>query len=209
MKRNQPTGSTEITIRNADGEVTIRRELVSGQKGGVFFMNGVKKTNKDIDKFVKSQNIVLENFCNFLLQEKVKPFAECCAETPRLLREVEVAVGPPGMVDEHENLVKLAESKRDSEREHRIQKEQLAHLEAQEANMRDELERHAQLREIDERVKLLELKVPMLKVRPKYREVHENERGVQTRPDATSIWATLVPMIFCQDRHVHFLCKLR
>ncbi len=68
VRTDQQTGSTEITLKTGKKEVTIRRELIAGQRGGVFYMNGVKKTSQEIEKFVKSQNIVLENFCNVMYE---------------------------------------------------------------------------------------------------------------------------------------------
>ncbi len=165
VRRDQQTGSVEITMKIPGGDVTIRREITRGQKGGPFFINGVKKTNREIEQFVTSHNIVLENLCNFLLQEKVKDFGTLAGEPAKLLRHLEAAVGPPGMLDDHDNLIALAGRKNDCEREHRDKQEQLAHLQAQKASMRDEIARLDQLNAIQDCIRLLELKIPMLKVR--------------------------------------------
>jgi hypothetical protein len=165
VRREQQTGSVEITIKIPSGDVTIRRDLTRGQKGGPFSMNGVRKTNKEIEQFVTRHNIVLENLCNFLLQEKVKDFGTLAGEPAKLLRHLEAAVGPPGMLDDHENLIALAGRKNDCEREHREKQEQLAHKQSQKASMREEIARLDQLIAIQESIHLLELKIPMLKVR--------------------------------------------
>ena len=127
-------------------------------------MDGVKKSNKDIDQFIKSHNIVLENFCNFLLQEKVAAFAKLSGDPTKILREIEEAVGPVGMIDDHDQLVSIASAKKDSERALQMQKEQLIHLEQREADIKNEMARHEQLNLLEERIRLLELKIPMLKV---------------------------------------------
>jgi structural maintenance of chromosomes protein 5 len=130
-------------------------------------MNGVRKNNREIEQFVTSHNIVLENLCNFLLQEKVAEFGKLAGEPPKLLRHLEAAVGPPGMLDDHDHLITLAGRKNDSEREHRDKQEQLAHLTSQKASMQEEIARLDQLNAILESIRLLELKIPMLKVQPR------------------------------------------
>ena len=115
VNRHKETGWVEVTLRDGAQSVTIKREIVKGKTGGAYSIDGHKKSKEEVKKFAEDRGIKIENQCNFLLQEKIAEFAKLAGDAPKLLHEVEKAVGPPDMEADHNTLVRLMKEKNSHE----------------------------------------------------------------------------------------------
>lgn len=105
------TGETKATItielqgHTKHQTITIRR-VIEGQNSS-WFLNNKHSSLKEIKRVTDGFNIMMDNLCQFLPQDKVALFAKLPAN--ELLIETERAVGSQSLVQFHEQLIELDE----------------------------------------------------------------------------------------------------
>lgn len=100
--------------------VTIKREMTRSSKNkskekSEWYIDGSKKDEKSIKKLLEHLNIQLNNLCCFLPQDKVSSFAALKPEA--LLLETERAAGFGELLELHEKLIELDDSRQEIEKE--------------------------------------------------------------------------------------------
>jgi chromosome segregation ATPase len=178
VRQGQSNASVEITLKQPVGDLRIKRSFdVSNHDS--WEINGKKATKDEVTKIVKKNNIMLNNLCHFLPQEKVQAFAEMAKKPTEMLKVVETAVGPDWMLPLHEELVAEQKQKSRLLQDADSQSKELHLLKKKEEDMRDEINRFVRLKELDDEISIRRKKIPWIKVRAK--NVHANSLRLQPR----------------------------
>ncbi|CAB3379508.1 Hypothetical predicted protein [Cloeon dipterum] len=103
----------EIELHGTKGAAIITRIINRGgsdSSGGTsnFAINGKTSNQKEVNEFVKSMNIQMDNLCQFLSQERVQDFTKMNAK--ELLINTEKTVGSSEMYENHQRLITLCKS---------------------------------------------------------------------------------------------------
>ncbi|ABN65627.2 structural maintenance of chromosomes protein [Scheffersomyces stipitis CBS 6054] len=111
IKKGKSTASTEVTIKNFDGQppILVKREFTA--KENRWYINHRPATEAKVKELRARFNIQLDNLCHFLPQERVAEFAGMSQE--KLLMETERTLGDGQLYRLHEDLIKNDTSRQD------------------------------------------------------------------------------------------------
>lgn len=159
VKRGQKTGFVEIRLSQPGGnDVVIKAVLEKEQKNAKFTIDGKATKRKEVLSFVRSLGINLDNLCHFLPQEKVVQFAALAGKPAEMLREVELAVGPPQMIEDHKQLIDLTQNSSKKLEDFENLKNKLEDLKKQAEDYEQELRRFERIQELEKQIQLAEWK---------------------------------------------------
>jgi chromosome segregation ATPase len=163
VRQGQKNASVEITLKQPVGELRIKRSFDVSNNDS-WEINDKKVTREEVTRTVKKNNIMLNNLCHFLPQEKVQAFAEMAKKPTEMLKVVQTAVGPDWMLPLHEKLITDQKNKSRLLQDADSQSKELHLLKKKEEDMRDEINRFVRLKELDDEIAVRRKKIPWIKV---------------------------------------------
>lgn len=111
IKSGEKESTIEITLKNKDDgpDIIIKRTFFLKQAKSIWKVNGTVSDMTAVRSLVQSFNIQLDNLCHFLPQERVAEFASLSPD--KLLLEMERTVGDATLLETHQLLIQLDESR--------------------------------------------------------------------------------------------------
>lgn len=150
--------------------IKIRR-TIDGDNSS-WHINGRSSSLKEVKRITDDFNIMMDNLCQFLPQDKVSKFAELPAT--ELLIETERAVGSPNLVQYHERLIELDEKQSALGTDLGGKEQRLSELKTRQAEEEENITRMKERQKYQERHDLLTKTKPFLE----YREMIEAKRAL-------------------------------
>lgn len=160
----------ELQGRPKQPNIKIRR-TIDGDNSS-WQINGRSSTLKEVKRITDDFNIMMDNLCQFLPQDKVSKFAELPATD--LLIETERAVGSPNLVQYHERLIELDEKQSALGTDLGGKEQRLSELKARQAEEEENISRMKERQKYQERYELLAKTKPFLE----YRDMIEAKRAL-------------------------------
>lgn len=109
IKHGQSSATITIELQGFPNKQNIIITRTINPTGNVWRINGRSSTAKEILKTVSNFNIQIDNLCQFLPQDRVASFAQL--PSTELLLETERAVGSKQMIENHQTLISLNDSR--------------------------------------------------------------------------------------------------
>jgi structural maintenance of chromosomes protein 5 len=105
VRKGSTKGQVEVIISGGPSEADYRIERImwSNDTKSQFRINGVNKTQKDVEALIAKLTIQLDNLCQFLPQEKVVEFSKMSPTD--LLLSTERAIGNGRLAEMHGKLI--------------------------------------------------------------------------------------------------------
>lgn len=158
VKQGHASGWIELEFKGHEGEsnVTIRRNLKLKDDRADYYINGEKTTKSAVTERVQSFNIMIDNLCSFLPQDKVTEFARM--NPVQLLRETQkAALDGELLVRSHDKLIKRGQKLRETNSALRRTRAECEALEHQNQRLQRDADRHSERIAMMNRVGVLEL----------------------------------------------------
>ncbi|EJU06652.1 P-loop containing nucleoside triphosphate hydrolase protein [Dacryopinax primogenitus] len=183
VKHGAESGWIEIELKGKPGQgnLIIRRGLVSNNDSSTYLLNGKNVPAKAVKDAVEELNVQVANLCAFLPQDRVSEFAQLTPE--KLLIETQKAAGAAGLTRWHEQLIDMGKDRRKITEETDELKKDAEYLEQRNSVLERDVARFRERREIEKQIALLELQIPFAayaQEKAKYDELKE-ERNRQSR----------------------------
>ncbi|KAK3717890.1 hypothetical protein QZH41_014890, partial [Actinostola sp. cb2023] len=159
VKHGRSQAMTEVELFNSNGpNYVITREIFREGNRSTWKLNGKPSTLREVQDLRIQLNIQLNNLCQFLPQFKVEEFAKMTPQ--QLLQATETAVGPPGMIDNHQKLIELRKIQKELELNFKDKSGHLERLQEQNEQLEHEVHRYQERERYLEKVQILEKKRP-------------------------------------------------
>ncbi|KAG2448839.1 hypothetical protein HYH02_006190 [Chlamydomonas schloesseri] len=173
-----------ITLRSERVINADRQEEVVKRYSSDYKINGVDRSQKDVDKLIKKLNIQFDNLCQFLPQDKVVEFSRM--DKYQLLAATEKALGDSSLYDQHRQLVELRKEEKIATAERDKSSAMLEKLKAQQAQQQREYERFSQRQQLTKEARALKRRAKWLEVAAKLksaRAAKDKLRGEKAKLD--------------------------
>ncbi|XP_031560445.1 structural maintenance of chromosomes protein 5-like [Actinia tenebrosa] len=159
VKHGHPQALIEVELFNCSGKnYVITREIYREGNRSNWKLNGKPATMKEVQEVTTMLNIQISNLCQFLPQDRVVEFAKMSPQ--QLLLATEVAVGPIGMSDNHQQLIELRKKEKELELSLKEKTDHLDKLKEQNQQLEHEVRRFQERERHLEKVQILEKKRP-------------------------------------------------
>ncbi|KAF4633023.1 hypothetical protein G7Y89_g5094 [Cudoniella acicularis] len=185
VKHNKNDAYVEIELQRRPTEArnhVVRLRIIKDGNLREWWLDGRKTSHKNIQKVTTDFNIQVDNLCQFLPQDKVSEFAALSPED--LLLQTQRAAAPEEMLQQHEQLKQLRKLQKTLDIQLEQDKESLGAMENRQENLRAEVQRLQERREIQERISLLQKTVPFAEykiARMRHMEYKKKKEDAQAR----------------------------
>lgn len=153
----------ELELAKAkNGKNVVIRRTIHQDNSSEWRLNGKAVSKTEISKLIDSLNIQIGNVCQFLPQDKVVEFAKL--DQYQLLRETEKAVGPPGMLEQHESLIDMYKNQSEYKLQLDTKKKHLEDLKAKNELLERDVLRFRERQKLLEKVEKMKLKRPWIEL---------------------------------------------
>lgn len=159
----QATIELELAKTNKNGTNAIITRTIRDDNSSDWRLNNKIVSKKDVETFIQSNKIQIDNVCQFLPQDKVVEFAKL--DQYQLLKETEKAIGEPKMIKRHEMLIEMYQNQSKGKLELQTKEKHLEDLKKKNELLERDVIRFRERERLIKQVKKMKKKIPWIKLK--------------------------------------------